>query len=71
MWDLNLSLFKEKLGVVSSLLILDCHTGVGIYIKIVSQALIPALMQICSFAQCVGLAQQVFFVRGNCFVCQL
>lgn len=53
MWDSKPSLFM-KFEVVSSLRIMDCHSGVGIYIKILSEPFIPAL-------SVVGRAQLVFF----------
>ena len=41
MWSSNILLLREKLGVLSSLLSMDCCVGGGVYGKIVSHSLLP------------------------------
>ena len=67
-------------GVLSSLLIIDCCVGGGVYGDIVSQPLPPFLMCVCvcvcvcvclfPFASCIVIAQPAFrfFFRGKNFV---
>lgn len=67
MWNSNPLLFREKLRVLSSFLIIGHSAESGVYGKIVSWALQPTLMWLfffffLSFAQCVGVAQLVFRV---------
>lgn len=71
MWDSNPPLLREKLGIVSSLLIVACCPSGGIYGETVSQPLLSALMwDFFSFTWCAKVDQQVlkFFCRGNCSI---
>lgn len=55
MFNLNPSLLREKLGVVSSLLILCCCAQCGVYGDKVPQPFLPIWMYI-TFAQRIGVA---------------
>ena len=71
MWDSNPPLLREKLGIMSSLLIVACHPRGGTYGEIVSQPLLSAsVWDFFSFTWCAKVDQQVFkFVcRGNCSI---
>lgn len=57
MWGSNPSPIREKLGILSSLLMVGCHTVYMVYHEIVSQLLLPASMWVFLLTHSGNVAQ--------------